>query len=331
MIVKSFLIEQNINLIKDKNLVLFYGENLGLKNDFKKLIQYNSPECKLINFNQDEIIKNQEAFFSEISNLSLFEKKKIYFINGCNDKILEVIKENEKVINSKLIYLFSDLLDKKSKLRNHFEKSKEAVVIACYADNEITIKKIILNKLKGYKGLSAENINFITNNCNFDRAKLNNELSKILTCFENKNIDNDMLKSLLNYKINDDFHFLKNEALCGDKNNTNKLLSDTVIESEKNIFYLTIINQSLHKLNETSKIAAQSSIDEAINIIKPPIFWKEKPLVKKQLLKWNANKIRKVLRMTYNLEIEIKSNTQINKNILIKKLLIDICELANAA
>ena len=97
------------------------------------------------------------------------------------------------------------------------------------------------------------------------------------------------------------------------------------------MIYLTIINQSLHKLNETSKIAAQSSIDEAINIIKPPIFWKEKPLVKKQLLKWNTNKIRKVLRMTYNLEIEIKSNTQINKNILIKKLLIDICELANAA
>ena len=78
MIVKSFLIEQNINLIKDKNLVLFYGENLGLKNDFKKLIQYNSPECKLINFSQDEIIKNQEAFFSEISNLSLFEKKNLF-------------------------------------------------------------------------------------------------------------------------------------------------------------------------------------------------------------------------------------------------------------
>jgi len=103
------------------------------------------------------------------------------------------------------------------------------------------------------------------------------------------------------------------------------------MEPEKNIFYLTVINQSLQKLNETSKIATQTSIDEAINIIKPPIFWKEKPLIKKQLLKWNTNKIKKVLNMTYNLEIEIKSNTQINKNILIKKLLIDICELANAS
>jgi|MDTC01.1.fsa_nt_gb DNA polymerase-3 subunit delta len=331
MIVKSFLLEQNISLIIEKNLVLFYGENLGLKNDFKKLIQHNFSEYKIIKFSQEEIIKNQEAFFSEISNLSLFEKKKIYFINDCNDKILELIKENRTIINSKLIYLFSDILDKKSKLRNHFEKSKEATIIACYADNEITIKKIILNKLKGYKGLSTENVNLIIDNCNLDRVKLNNELSKILTCFENKNIENDKLKSLLDYKINDSFHFLKNEALCGDKNNTNKLLGDTVMEPEKNIFYLTVINQSLQKLNETSKIATQTSIDEAINIIKPPIFWKEKPLIKKQLLKWNTNKIKKVLNMTYNLEIEIKSNTQINKNILIKKLLIDICELANAS
>ena len=108
-----------------------------------------------MNFNQEEIIKNQEKFLSEISNLSLFEKKKIYFINDCNDKILEFIKENEKV-NNKLIYLFSNILDKRSKLRNHFEKAKNIAIIPCYADNEITIKKIILNKLKGFKGLSQK-------------------------------------------------------------------------------------------------------------------------------------------------------------------------------
>jgi len=331
MIFKSFLLEQNINHITDKNLVLFYGENLGLINDFKKLIRLNFPEYKLINFNQEEIIKNQESFLTEISNLSLFEKKKIYYINDCNDKILEFIKENEKTISSQLIYLFSNILDKKSKLRSHFEKEKVAAIVACYADNEITIKKLILEKLEGFRGLSAENINLITDNCNFDRVKLNNELSKIITYFTKKNIENDPLKSLLDHKINDDFHFLKNEALCGDKIKTNKLLSDTIMEPEKNIFYLTIINQSLHKLNETSKIAKKTNIDEAINIVKPPIFWKEKPLIKKQLLKWDSIKIKKILNITYNLEIEIKSNIQINKNILIKKLLVDICELANAS
>ena len=331
MIIKSYLLEQDIRLLSDKNLFLFYGENLGLKNDFKNLIKKNSPDYKIINLNQEEIIKNQENFSSEILNLSLFEKKKIYNINDCNDKILELIQEIHEIIDNQLVFLFAENLDKRSKLRNHFEKAKNAYVIPCYNDNEITIRKIILNKLKDFKGLTTENLNLISDNCNFDRVKLNNELNKITTCFTNKNIENEKLKSLLDYKVNNDFHLLKNEALTGDRIKTNKLLSDTVIETEKNIFYLTIINQSLMKLNETSKIAEQSSIDEAINIVKPPIFWKEKPIFKKQLLKWNSNKIKKIQNVTYNLEIEIKSNAQINKNILIKKLLVDICEMANAS
>ena len=331
MIVKSFLLEQNISLIIEKNLVLFYGENLGLKNDFKKLIQHSATENKLMNFSQEEIIKNKEKFLSEISNLSLFEKKKIYYINECNDKILEFIKENERVINSKLIYLFSNILDKRSKLRNHFEKLKNIAIIPCYADNEITIRKIILNKLRDFKGLSTENVNLIIDNCNFDRLKLNNELSKIITCFENKNIENNLLTSLLDYKVNDDFNLLKNEALSGEKIKTNRLLSDTVIDPDKNVYYLAIINQSLKKISDTSKLSEQISVDEAINVIRPPIFWKEKPILKKQLLKWNSKKIRQVLEATYNLEIEIKSNVQISKTLLIKKLLVDICELANAS
>ena len=331
MIIKSYLLEQDIRLLSDKNLFLFYGENLGLKNDFKNLIKKNLPNYKIINLNQEEVIKNQENFFSETLNLSLFEKKKIYNINDCNDKILELIQEIHEIIDNQLVFLFAENLDKRSKLRNHFEKAKNAYVIPCYNDNEITIRKIILNKLKDFKGLTTENLNLISDNCNFDRVKLNNELNKITTCFTNKNIENEKLKSLLDYKVNNDFHLLKNEALTGDRIKTNKLLSDTVIETEKNIYYLTIINQSLMKLNETSKIAEQSSIDEAINIVKPPIFWKEKPIFKKQLLKWNSNKIKKIQNVTYNLEIEIKSNAQINKNILIKKLLVDICEMANAS
>ena len=80
MIIKSYLLEQDIKLLSDKNLFLFYGENLGLKNDFKNLIKLNSPDYKIININQDEVIKNQENFLSEFLNFSLFEKKKIYYI-----------------------------------------------------------------------------------------------------------------------------------------------------------------------------------------------------------------------------------------------------------
>ena len=330
MIYKSYLIEQNINLL-DKNLFLFYGENLGLKNELKDKIKFQNKKAEIINLSQDDIINNIDNFFNEILNISLFDEKKIYFINQVNDKILDTIKIIEPKIDYQKIYLISESLDKRSKIRNYFEKSNNCGVVACYNDNEISFKKIIIERLKNYKGVTAENINLISDKCNFNRDKLNNELDKIYTFFLGKNIDKHKLEILLDNKINNDFSLLKDEAFNGNRIETNKLLSDTIIDSEKNILYLNIINQRLLKLNEIFKLIGQTSLEKAIDMLKPPIFWKDKPAFLKQAKKWNMNKIKKILNKTYNIELEIKSNSIVNKNILLKKLLIDICNLANAS
>jgi len=330
MIYKSYLIEQNINLL-DKNLFLFYGENLGLKNEIKDKIKFQNKNAEIINLSQDDIISNIDNFVNEILNISLFDEKKIYFINQVNDKILDAIKIIEPKIDSQKFYLMSELLDKRSKIRNYFEKSNNCGVVACYIDDEISFKKIIIKRLKNYKGVTTENINLISDKCNLNRDKLKNEIGKIYTFFLEKNIDKKKLEILLDNKINNDFSLLKDEAFNGNKIETNKLLSDTIIDSEKNVLYLNIINQRLLKLNEIFKLIGQTSLEKAIDMLKPPIFWKDKPAFLKQAKKWNMNKIKKILNKTYSLELEIKSNSIVNKNILLKKLLIDICNLANAS
>ena len=330
MIFKSYLIEQNNNL-NNKNILLFYGENVGLKNEFKNKIKLKNKNSEIVRFNQEEIIKEEEKFVNEIFNISLFDKKKIYFIESSSDKILEVFKNIEDKLSDQKIYLFAELLDKKSKLRNYFEKSSNIGAVACYADNEISVKKIILDKLKGFEGLSTQNINMIIENTSLDRVRLDNELDKIITYFTNKKINTDSLELLLDIRVNDSFNLLKDEALCGNKIKTNKLLSNTVMDDDKNIFYLNIINQRMNKLIETFELTKNISLENAVNTIKPPIFWKDKPMFMIQAKKWNKNKIKNVLKKTYDLEIKIKSNPIINKNILVKKLLIDVCELANTS
>jgi len=329
MISKSYLLENNIDQI-DKNLILFYGENLGLKNDFKKKIKSNNKKIKIINFTQDEILKNENSFFSEILNISLFEEEKIFFINYANDKIMPIIEEIEKKAAAEKVYLFSDILEKKSKLRNFFEKKNICIAVPCYADNEISIKKIILKNLKGFEGLSAENINLIVDNCNLDRIKLNNELEKIFSYFTNKKINNKELEKILDIRINDNFNLLKDAALNGNKIETNKLLSDTIIDADKNVFYLALINQRLNKIAETAQLSKTTNLEDAINRIKPPIFWKDKPSFKEQVNKWNIDKIKLILKKTYDLEVKIKSDSLIEKNVLVKKLMVDMCNMANS-
>ena len=329
MISKSYLLENNIDQI-DKNLILFYGENLGLKNDFKKKIKSNNKKIKIINFTQDEILKNENSFFSEILNISLFEEEKIFFINYANDKIMPIIEEIEKKAAAEKVYLFSDILEKKSKLRNFFEKKNICIAVPCYADNEISIKKIILKNLKGFEGLSAENINLIVDNCNLDRIKLNNELEKIFSYFTNKKINNKELEKILDIRINDNFNLLKDAALNGNKITTNKLLSDTIIDADKNVFYLALINQRLNKIAEAAHLSKTTNLEDAINRIKPPIFWKDKPSFKEQVNKWNIDKIKLILKKTYDLEVKIKSDALIEKNVLVKKLIVDMCNMANS-
>ena len=329
MIFKSYLIEKNIKSLKNK-IVLFYGENLGLKNQFKELIKYEYKEAEILRYFQEELIKNHNLLINEISNISLFEKKKIIFVEQANDKILDLIKEIQNIPSDQKIILFSDVLEKKSKLRNFFENSNDFAAIACYEDTEIGIRKIINESLKGYEGLSPQNINIIMDNSKLDRSKLYNELEKIKTFFNNKKIEGEKLENLLDRKINDNFNILKDEAMMGNKIKTNKMLSDTILETEKNVYYINTINSRLLKLYEVRKLG-EKDIEDSTNKLKPPVFWKDKNNFIVQAKIWNEVKIQKMLRITHDLEIKIKSNSIINKNILMKKLLVDVCELANAS
>tara|TARA_B100001248_G_scaffold261983_1_gene255390 strand:- start:725 stop:1714 length:990 start_codon:yes stop_codon:yes gene_type:complete len=328
MIHKSYLVEENLNLLT-KNIVLFYGENLGLINEFKEKIESVNKDKKIIKFTQDNVLQNENLIFDEVYNSSLFNETKIIYVYEVTDKILKILEEIESKVTEDKIYLFGNILEKKSKLRAHFEKSKDYDVIPCYKDSEITIKKLIQKKLTGYSGLTAQIQNILMDNCGLDRIKLNNELNKIKIFFNDKILKFEQVNELLNNKSDGDFNSIKDFALKGNNEKTNNLLSNTILEVDQIPLYLSSINQRLNKLRELAINAKKSNLSEAMNNLKPPVFWKDKPNFLKQAEKWDGSKIRHALNKTYEMELKIKSDVVIDKKILIKKLLLDICLIAN--
>ena len=85
MINKSYQIDANLDNLKNK-VILFYGENLGLIDEFKHQLKlkYNKAFIKV--FHQDEIIKDQSTLLNEISNTSMFEDMKVLFIENVKIK-----------------------------------------------------------------------------------------------------------------------------------------------------------------------------------------------------------------------------------------------------
>ena len=109
------------------NFILFHGKNEGYKNDEIKKITKRLNK-KIAIYDEKQIIDNTEEFFETNLNKSLFDSDKIIIINRCTDKIIKIIEELiDRNINDIIFILNSEALEKKSKLRNYFEKSKNSI------------------------------------------------------------------------------------------------------------------------------------------------------------------------------------------------------------
>lgn len=314
MIYKFFEIKKkNLNSFK---YFLLYGKNKGLiEETIEKDLKPNLPK-NIINYDESEILNNTDFFKENILNKSFFENDKLIIIQRSSDKILRVIDEIiEKNIDDIAIILISETLEKKSKLRNFFEKNKETVCIPFYEDTNQTLGFIVQNFLKKVNiNLSQQNINIIIERARGDRNNLNNELLKIENFCKNKSkIDMDDILKLTNLSENYSASELVENSLAQNQKKTLNILNENNFSSEDCILILRIyLNKLKRLLRIFSEIKLTNNIDQAISNYKPPIFWKEKDLVKQQLKKWNYNNIQYLISITNNLELQIKKNPSIS-------------------
>ena len=330
MILKSFLVERNIKSLDTYFATLFYGENIGLKDEFKKEIKRIYKTHEQFSFSQNEIIKNKKILDEEINNRSLFSKNKIIIIYEVSEKIKNIIipildepRENIK------IFLFSENLDKKSSVRAYFEKNKKIGIIPCYQDNERTLSEYLRKKLPNYSGLNQQTINFLINNSGLDRKTLSYEIDKIKALFLDKKIKFDKLLEVLNDANNLDFDNVRDACFGAEKENLNKNLGNVIFQNEDAYFYLNALSHRIEKLCDlNNQYEKDKNIEKAIDSLRPPIFWKDKPTFYKQIRNWNLKKLEEAKKMLFDTEILIKTRVNSNNNTLIKNLIVNLCNKA---
>ena len=311
MIIKSFEIEK-IKSIKN-NLILLYGSNEGHKGQVIKELFEKSVKGEISRFDENEILNNYEEFISSLINKSLFEDYKLIIISRSSEKIIKLINEIlERNIEKIKIIINSDNLDKKSKLRSLFEKNNELICIPFYEDNEKSLSSIGLNFFRQKKiKVSQEIINLLIGRSRGDRGNLINELSKIENLsITKKNIDIDDVLKLTNLSENYSVFELAENYLAKNKKQVSKILNENNFANDECILIIrTILNRSkrLLKLKESQSVTG--NIDLTISSFKPPIFWREKDAVKKQIQSWSNDEVKKIIYKINDLEILIKKNS----------------------
>jgi len=309
MILKTFDLKSKILL---NNITLFYGSNDGFKDDIlNKFIKDFNGE--ILRYDETDLIANKENFLSEIKNESLFISEKLIIISRITSKILEFLDYLIPLpTNNISIIILSDNLEKKSKLRQLFEKDKKLICVPFYEDDERSLSKITYEFLSKEKfKISQESINLLIQRAKGDRKNLKNELSKLkFLLISKKNVDIEDISKLSNLAENYSVFELTENYLAKNSRKVSNILNENNFSNEDCILILrTILNRSKRLLNLINSYELNGNLDLTISSYKPPIFWKEKDIVKRQVKSWSIQEIKGVIYKINDLEILVKKNS----------------------
>ena len=315
MILK-FYETKKIDTSKSK-IILFYGKN---DRQIKDTVDHLVNKKELLNYEQNEIIEKNKDFYDEIYTKSLFGESRAIIIKRVSDKILNIIQEiNTSKIEDTVIILIADALDKRSKLRSAFEKDKNFICIAFYPDNKETLGKLASNFFRDNKiSISQSSINTIIDKTNNDRSALLNELDKIkLYTLSGKKLDDETIIKLINLHENHSIAELVDSCLVKNKNKTVRILRDNSYNNEDCILIVrTFLNKLKLIIKLTKEYEYNNNLELTISAAKPPIFWKDKEIVKQQIINWKTESLKKSLYEVNELELLIKKNINNSINFL---------------
>ena len=318
MIIKSF--ELNKLELNNYKFYLFYGDNEGSKEEaIKKIFEQNYLD-KIYRYEEKEILDNIDNFFNSILTRSFFDNEKLIIINRATDKIRETIEGLiEKNPEDIKIILNSKNLEKKSTLRKIFEKDKSIICVPFYEDNNQTLNSIISLFFRNKKiPISQQLINVLIERSRGDRKNLNNELEKIDAYLLNKkNLNLEEIIKLTNLAENYNASELVDHSLAKNTRKTVTILNENNYSDEDNIIIIRTLLAKLKRLVKIHELVDEkNNIEQAVSASKPPIFWKDKPLVIQQIRSWKKEHLKDLIYKTNDIELLIKKNSTIAKNIL---------------
>ena len=310
MIIKQYEVSK-INT-KQFPIILFYGLNNGAKEEeISKLIRLNK-DIKPHIYEEKYILENYDTFYNDVISDSLFEENKIFIIKRGTDKLVKIIEDIiEKNLSKIQIFINSGNLEKKSKLRNLFEKNKKLLCTPFYSENMSQLSQLTQNFFKKLNyPISQSNINLIISKSNGDRGILKNELEKIeLYIHDKKKLTQSNLLKLINISENYSISELVDNCLAKNKNKINNILNENNFSNEDCVVIVrTFINKSKKILKLSNEFDINKNLDLTISSAKPPIFWKDKEITKQQLSKWKPENIKNLIYELSEIELKIKKN-----------------------
>ena len=320
MIIKDYQLINSINSELFQSF-LIYGPNEGLIRENIDIVFKNftkGADCEKINIVGKQLDESISILNDEISTISLFSEKKFIILDSPKEKHVSII-EDALILDFKntCMVVKQDNLMKSSKIRKLYETSKNHFSLACY-DDDIKVLSSLLEKFQKDHNISFDSDvkSFLLNNLSNDRMVIKNELEKILLSLseDDKKVDVEKLRNILHDSAHTDLQQINNSILFGNTEKGSKSLEKLFNLGTNPLVILKSFNNYIMRIRLTQiELSKGEQFDEAIKVLRPPVFWKEKSDFKRHCLMWPANVIENIINEVLSSEIKCMTNNVIAK------------------
>ncbi|MBY7649076.1 MAG: DNA polymerase III subunit delta [Candidatus Liberibacter europaeus] len=334
--IKSYEFEkENIDkLLFNYCMFIFYGSDKGLVSELiaKLKKKIGSSYCDPISFvtlNSIDIQKNPEKIWHEINSISLFNKRKVIFIENLSPekKVLDCLEAIiiSKKINNILIIIKSAEIKGENRLRKMGKEHSPILCISCYPDKKINLINLMKEELLyDKKRLSIEAKHILLECLGGDRIASRNELQKLSSyCLEEDIINEEHVKDIIS-----NTHILYIEeiidtSMIGDVHKS-ILLVENFFSSKMSSHAL--LHGVLKRLQLLDKIHTEiefssTSIMDAVDKLEKTRILKKRLLLQKLIKIWNKNNVKKFLyKIDRGIQL-IRKNNALDKIIVFQSIL----------
>ncbi len=313
--------------------ILVYGPDGGLVKERSKALSLKQVSDLNDPFNvghlNGDIIDNDPARLSDEANAqSLMGGKRLLRITDAGNEVAAPLKNWLKNNPSPdtLIVIEAGDLKPKDALRKICEDLANAAALPCYIEDERALGALIKDALReqGNFMIAPEAVNYLAGAVKGDRARARMEIEKLVLYMgkELKITLEDVQQSCGDiglYSLDD----LTYAFTGGNRELAMKSLRTMLDEGSEPVMILRILQNHIQRFHlvRTLMDLHNQSVDEAMKMLQPPVFFKTADMFRAQIGRWPAAKCRATLQRLNDTEARTKQTGTPSETLLAQLVL----------
>jgi DNA polymerase-3 subunit delta len=261
---------------------------------------------------ESRLLEDHALLSDELSAISMMAPKRVIWLRDAGDKLTKILAEASAQFNDSVLLIASgDELSSKSSLRAWFEKDAASAAIACYHDEVRDVQAVIRKSFEA-AGIQAERdaLEYLCQQLGNDRYVTHQELEKCVTfAGASKTLSLEDARNLVDYNRETNFDDLVNAVADRSLQSLEKHLTLLLREGNQPVAYLRALQRYFNRLYAIrAKINEGISPESVVQGLRPPVFFRQIPILTRHAQNWNSEQLAKAIRLLVNAELACKTS-----------------------